>query len=98
MASRYIPKIGDVVDYKGKRMGIIKTKQYSLLGDYRAYLIEEDILKKSVPINIETEELFSKCTKLRFDLLDPPCIPFVKIDNISIEVEEISYIKIQLKE
>ena len=98
MASRYIPKIGDVVDYKGKRMVLIKYELYSLMGDYYAYLIEEEIFKKSVPINIETEELFSKCTKLRFDLLDPPCIPFVKINNIPIEVEEISYIKIQLKE
>jgi len=98
MTSRYIPKFGDVVDYKGKRMVIVKTHLYSLTGDYTAYLLDENILKDSVPIDIETEELFSKCTKLRYDLLDPPCIPFVKIDSIQIEVKEVSFIKINLKE
>ena len=98
MASRYIPQVGDVVDYEGKRMVLIKTELYSLLGNRWAYLMEEDSLKKSVPIDIETEELLSKCIRLNYDLLDPPCIPFIKLDSIPIEVQEVSFTKIQLKE
>ena len=96
MTSRYIPKVGDVVDYNGKRMVLIKTEIFSCMGDYRAYLIEEDILRKSDSLFIETEELGSKCTILRYDLFSPPSIPFVKIDSIPIEVK--SFTRINLKE
>ena len=93
MTARYIPEIGDVVEYNGNRMTIVRIKNYETYNI--AYLASYQFIQTSAPITIRTEELVALCEPTKYEPGSPESIPFTKIDTLPIKIREESYIKIQ---
>lgn len=96
MTSRYVPTIGDVVEYENQRMVIVKINLLSMLSDYDCYLLSESLIT-DFKDDTETELFLSNCIHTIYNT-QYQTFPFTKVGAISLNVQEISFIKITLKE
>lgn len=96
MRSRYFPKVGDLVNYKNELMVIVRTEVLSIAGDHIAYLLNKELIENFKDFT-ETKELTSKCILLIYNTFKH-YYPFTHVGTLPIEIEEVSYTKIKLKQ
>lgn len=91
MLNRYIPKVGDLVDYQGIKMVIIYINPLDRLNIHLEYYLKEEILINDISSNVEEPEFLNNCIPITWNTCSSCKAeerPFTIIEKSKYEVKE----------
>jgi len=97
MSTKYVPQLGDLILYKGKRMVVVSIKNRETLEhvnyDRTYYLLEESRLEYNHPV--DAQELFCNCIEVDIRPTMTKFPNFKKIASQQYRIMEIPYIEVR---